>query len=130
MSELTLLYAEDDLESRENYAFVLEEYFSKVYLAEDGREALDLYHDKKPDILLLDISMPFIDGLDVAKAVREVNREIRIVILSAHSEQSKLMRALSLRLEEYLLKPIDDEKLQRVMLKVIKEIQNRAGASV
>ena len=130
MSELTLLYAEDDLQSRENYAFVLEEYFSKVYLAEDGREALELYHDKKPDILLLDISMPFIDGLDVAKAVREENREIPIIILTAHSEQSKLMRALSLRLEEYLLKPIDDEKLQKVILKAINKIQNRAGASV
>jgi len=85
MSNLTLLYAEDDLQSRKNYAFVLEEYFSEVYLAEDGREALDIYHEKKPDVLLLDISMPFIDGLDVAKAVRTTNKDIPIIMLTAHA---------------------------------------------
>jgi DNA-binding response OmpR family regulator len=125
MHKLTLLYAEDDPQSRKNYAFVLEEYFSKVYIAEDGREALDIYHDKKPDVLLLDISMPFMDGLEVAKAVREENKEIPIIMLTAHSEQTKLMRAVNLKLEEYLLKPINDGNLRKVILKVINEIQNR-----
>ena len=124
MSNLTLLYAEDDPQSRKNYAFVLEEYFSEVYLAEDGREALDLYHEKKPDVLLLDISMPFIDGLEVAKTVREKNKEIPIIMLTAHSEQDILLRAVNLKLEEYLLKPINERDLRRVILKVIKEIQN------
>jgi DNA-binding response OmpR family regulator len=125
MHKLTLLYAEDDPQSRKNYAFVLEEYFSKVYIAEDGREALDIYHDKKPDVLLLDISMPFMDGLEVAKAVREENKEIPIIMLTAHSEQTKLMRAVNLKLEEYLLKPINEGNLRKVILKVINEIQNR-----
>ena len=125
MSNLTLLYAEDDLQSRKNYAFVLEEYFSEVYLAEDGREALDLYHEKKPDVLLLDISMPFVNGLDVAKAVRATNKDIPIIMLTAHAEQEKLLTAIPLGLSKYLLKPIDDRSLIQTVVKTIQEIQNR-----
>ncbi len=125
MSNLTLLYAEDDPQSRKNYAFVLEEYFSKVYLAADGREALDLYHEKKPDVLLLDISMPYIDGLEVARAVRKENKEIPIIILTAHSEQEILFRAIDLKLEKYLLKPIDSKNLIEIVLKVIREIKDK-----
>ena len=130
MSSLTLLYAEDDLQSRKNYAFVLEEYFSKVYLAEDGREALDLYHEKKPDVLLLDISMPFINGLDVAKAVRTTNKDIPIIMLTAHAEQEKLLTAIPLGISEYLLKPINDKSLIETVLKVIREIQGRNIISI
>ncbi len=125
MSNLTLLYAEDDPQSRKNYAFVLEEYFSTVYLAEDGREALDLYHEKKPDVLLLDISMPFINGLDVAKFVRATNNDIPIIMLTAHGEQEKLLTAIPLGISKYLLKPINNESLTQTVLKVINELQNR-----
>ncbi|RLA72958.1 MAG: hypothetical protein DRG78_23170 [Epsilonproteobacteria bacterium] len=129
MFNLTLLYAEDDLQSRKNYAFVLKEYFSEVYLAEDGREALDLYHEKKPDILLLDISMPFIDGLDVAKFIRSTNKDIPIIMLTAHAEQEKLLAAIPLGLSEYFLKPIDDRKLintiQKTIQKTIENIKSR-----
>ncbi len=125
MSNLTLLYAEDDPQSRKNYAFVLEEYFSEVYLAEDGREALDLYHEKKPDVLLLDISMPFINGLDVAKFVRTTNKEIPIIMLTAHAEQEKLLTAIPLGLSKYLLKPIDNKSLTDTVMKIIREIKDR-----
>ena len=125
MSNLTLLYAEDDPQSRKNYAFVLEEYFSTVYLAEDGREALDLYHEKKPDVLLLDISMPFINGLDVAKFVRTTNKDIPIIMLTAHAEQEKLLTAIPLGLSTYLLKPIDNKSLTQTMMNIINEIQDR-----
>jgi len=125
MSNLTLLYAEDDPQSRKNYAFVLEEYFAEVYLAEDGREALDLYHEKKPDVLLLDISMPFINGLDVAKFVRTTNKDIPIIMLTAHADQKKLLTAIPLGLSQYLLKPINDRSLIEAVAKTIQEIQNR-----
>ncbi len=130
MSNLTLLYAEDDPQSRKNYAFVLEEYFSEVYLAEDGREALDLYHEKKPDVLLLDISMPFINGLDVAKFVRATNKDIPIIMLTAHADQEKLLTAIPLGLSTYLLKPINDKSLIETVLKVISEIQSRNIVSI
>ncbi len=123
MPKLTLLYAEDHQESRENYAFVLKDYFYEVYTAKDGREALDMYHEKKPDVLLLDVSMPKMDGLDVAAAVREEDDETPIIMLTAHSEVDKLLRAVPLKLEKYLLKPINTKLLQNTMLELIKKIQ-------
>ncbi len=126
MSKYTLLYAEDNQESRENYAFVLKKYFSKVYTAKDGREALDLYHEHKPDMLLLDISMPNIDGLEVAKCVREEDKDIPIIMLTAHAEVDKLLRAVPLKLEEYLLKPINTKLLQKTILDNLKKLEHEA----
>jgi len=125
MFKITLLYAEDHQESRENYAFVLKDYFHEVYTAKDGREALDLYYEKKPDILLLDVTMPKMDGLEVAAAVREEDGETPIIMLTAHSEVDKLLRAVPLKLEKYLLKPISTTLLQSTMLELIEKIQDK-----
>ena len=125
MHKLTLLYAEDNQESRENYAFVLKDYFYEVYTAKDGREALEMYHDKKPDVLLLDVSMPEIDGLEVAQIIRKENEKIPIIMLTAHSEVDKLLRAVSLKLEEYLLKPINNKLLKNTMLNIIHKLQSK-----
>ncbi len=125
MYNLTVLYAEDDPQSRKNYAFVLEEYFAKVYIAEDGKEALEIYYESQPDILLLDISMPLIDGLSVAKEVRKKNKDIPIIMLTAHSDRELLLRAINLKLEEYLVKPINESKLKEIILKVIVDIERK-----
>ena len=115
MYKPTVLYAEDDPQSRQNYAFVLEEYFSNVYIAKDGKEALDIYYNKKPDILLLDISMPYINGLEVATKVRKENKNIPIIMLTAHADKENLLAAIPLKLTDYLLKPIDDKNLKKIM---------------
>ena len=62
MYKPTILYAEDDQEARENLAIILQQYFDIVYTASNGKEALDFYHEKHPDILLLDISMPSLNS--------------------------------------------------------------------
>ncbi len=125
MHKLTLLYAEDDQETRENYAFVLKQYFHEVYTAKDGKEALTVYREKKPDVLLLDISMPLIDGLDVAKEVRRNNKVIPIIMLTAHSEHDRLMKAVNLQLEAYLIKPIDNLILKNTMLNLTVRMTNK-----
>ena len=125
MSRLTLLYAEDNQESRENYTFVLKNYFHEVYTAKDGKEALELYYEKKPDVVLLDVTMPLMDGLEVAEAIRKEDNETPIVMLTAHSESDRLLRAVPLHLEQYLLKPIKTKLLQDTMLKLIQKLQDK-----
>ena len=123
MLKMTLLYAEDDRETRENYIFVLKKYFYEVYAAKDGEEALQIYREKQPDILLLDISMPKRDGLEVAQIVRERDKTTPIVMLTAHSEQERLMKAIPLGLSAYLLKPVDDMQLLKEVNRLIAEIE-------
>ena len=122
MSKPILLYAEDDLESRENYALFLQECFSQILLASNGEEALALYKSHAPDILLLDISMPLLNGLDVVEHVRKENAQIPIVMLTAHSDREKLLKAVSLKLDAYLLKPVDDRELLKTMQTLIRQV--------
>lgn len=64
----SILYAEDDINVRKNYVVFLESYFDRIYEAGgDGKEALKMYKDKKPDILLVDITMPEMNGLELTK---------------------------------------------------------------
>ncbi|WP_457608644.1 response regulator transcription factor [Nitratifractor sp.] len=111
MFDLTLLYAEDDPETRENYLFVLCRHFARVLGAADGAEALRLYESEAPDILLLDIAMPGIDGLELTRRIRQRDPQVPIVILTAHSEKERLIEAIPLGLSHYLLKPVDSAEL-------------------
>ncbi|BAF73393.1 response regulator transcription factor [Sulfurovum sp. NBC37-1] len=125
MPKLTILYAEDDQVTRENYALVLEQYFRKVYTTKDGKEALVLYYKEKPDVLLLDINMPYIDGLEMVKTIREEDSETPVMILTAHSDKEKLLKAIPLGLTKYLVKPIKDDIFRKTMHELIARIKTK-----
>ena len=124
MSKLTLLYAEDDAFIRDTFAYVLSDMFDKVYLAENGKEAYELYRQKKPDIILLDNFMPAINGLDVARLIRKENETVPIVILTAHSEREQLLKAVDLKLETYLIKPVDPQVLIETLEKIKEKLKS------
>jgi YesN/AraC family two-component response regulator len=84
MNNLTILYAEDEIETRKNYGNYLKRNFKEVYIAQNGEEALDYYEKFEPNIMLLDINMPFINGLALTKKIRENDKKTRIIILTAH----------------------------------------------
>jgi len=110
-SELTLLYVEDDEELREQFMRILKPKFKEIYEASDGLQALELYEQYSPDMMLVDINLPKIDGLEVIEKVRKHDKTTPIVILSAYSDQEKLLRAMTLGLSKYLIKPVPHKKL-------------------
>lgn len=114
-SELTLLYVEDDNELREQFVRILKPKFKEIYEASDGLQALELYEQYIPDMMLVDINLPKIDGLEVIARVRKFDKTIPIVILSAYSDQKKLLSAVKLGLSEYLIKPVPHKKLLHVL---------------
>jgi len=122
MHNLTLLYAEDDTLIQENFLLLLNNYFSKIHIAHNGQEALDLYQEKKPDIIILDIYMPEIDGLSVAKHIRSKDEDTPIIMITGHSDRELLLDAVSLKLEAYLVKPIDFTILNNTLNKIIDKI--------
>ena len=111
LSELTLLYIEDDDELREQFLRILKPKFKEVYEASDGLQALEQYEQYSPDMMVVDINLPHIDGLVVIESVRKHDKTTPIVILSAYSDQTKLLRAIKLGLSEYLIKPVPHKKL-------------------
>lgn len=123
MHKASILYAEDDTVTRENYALVLQRYFETVHQACNGKEALEIYYSKKPDALMLDINMPHIDGLEVVETIRREDKAIPILILTAHSDREKLFKAIPLGLTAYLLKPLKDADFKEALGKVFGQLQ-------
>lgn len=118
----SVLYAEDDVNVRKNYVLYLENYFSNIYEADDGKEALAIYKDKKPDLLLLDITMPEINGLELAKTIRKTDEDTPIIILSAHSNREFLFEAVKLNLVDYLIKPINRNEFKNVIEATLEKV--------
>ncbi|QKF83532.1 response regulator transcription factor [Halarcobacter ebronensis] len=132
MNSLTLLYAEDEVETRENYERYLKRYFKEVYVASNGLDALQIYKKHKPNILLLDINMPGLNGLELTKQIREQDKTTRIIILTAHLEQDKLLFAAELNLTKYLPKPISRLHLKEALNEATKQFKelNKSGSKV
>ncbi len=123
INDISLLVAEDEKELLEYISEYLHLFFVKVYSAQNGEEAYKIYKDKKPDIIITDINMPSLDGLSLISKIREEDKETRIVIMSAHSEEEKLLKAVELHLETYLIKPINVEKLKDILFKSVFELR-------
>ncbi len=119
----SILYAEDNKNVRENYVVYLENYFDFIYEANDGVEAFDIYRDKKPNVLLIDINMPNMNGLEFVKKVRENDEKIPIIILSAYSDKEFLFEAIKLNLIEYLVKPVDRNEFKSVLENSINKVK-------
>ena len=111
LSELHLLYVEDDVEIAEEILFFLEKKVHHVDMAYNGEEGLQKYQAKKPDIVITDIQMPKLSGLDMIEAIRAEDGCIPIIITSAFNETDKLLRAIELKVDAYLTKPIDMHEL-------------------
>lgn len=123
MNNLTLLYVEDDSALRESFGEILARYFNCVLIAEDGKQALKLYENNKIDVAILDISLPYVSGLEIASRIREDGSTIPIIMFSAHTEQDKLLTAANLQIYAYLVKPVTYENFNKTILGVIASIK-------
>ena len=90
--------------------------------AADGEIALSMIQDIKPDILITDIKMPFMDGLELARMVKKIQPWIRIIILSGHDEFEYAKKAISIGIDDYLLKPFTAEDVLASMRKATMQI--------
>jgi len=111
----SILYVEDEPSIRANIVEYLESYFGIVYVAVDGAEALECYLGHRPDVAMLDINLPYLDGLSVAKEIREQDQKIRIVMLTAFTDTDKLLAATELKLTKYLIKPVAPKAFKATM---------------
>src|SRR5258706_7022829 len=90
--------------------------------ASDGELALPLIQSARPDVLITDIKMPFMDGLQFIRVIRKTMPDIKIIILSKHGEFNYVQEAIRLGITEYLLKPITPEKLTAVLHRVAAQL--------
>lgn len=119
----TILFVEDEKSIRQNYVSYLKMFFDAVYEAEDGQEGYKLYKEKKPDIMIVDINMPKLNGIDMMKKIRQNDHNTKAIMLTAHTDEEFLLEAASFKLVKYLKKPIARKELHETLLLSIKELQ-------
>lgn len=111
IKEISILYVEDDDTTRENLFNFLSRRFRIVYTARDGKEGLDLFKDKNPDIVITDIRMPVMDGLRMAEEIKKINNDTPVIVTTAFGDAPYLIKAIEIEIDGYILKPIRYEKL-------------------
>ncbi len=119
--EMRVLYVEDDRGTRESMMETLEEFFERITEATDGKSGIRLFEIQPFDLIITDIRMPEMDGLQMIKKIRELDHDIPILIVSAYNEPKFFKESIKLDVEGYLSKPVDRMQFAEVMQKIIKK---------
>lgn len=125
MAKYNLLYVEDDIETIDSILYFIEKKFNHIYIANEGKKALEYMEEHPIDLLLLDINIPNINGLQLAEKIRQKNSDIPILFLTAHSEKAKLLKAIKLQVHGYILKPLDINELTSSLNDIINYLDSQ-----
>lgn len=116
LKTLTVLYVEDDIDVRDQLAQYLRRRVGTLLIAENGALGLEAYHRDKPDMIITDILMPTMDGLDMASEIRKIDFGIPIIITTAFEQPSILMRSIEVGIDKYVTKPVNTGLLLHTIL--------------
>ena len=108
---LSILCVEDDDFIRQNQCEYLRRIFKNVYEASNGIEGYNLYEQFYPDIVLTDIKMPLMDGLEMVSKIRQNDKRTQMIVFTAFTKTEYLLRAVELQLVKYLSKPVEEKTL-------------------
>jgi len=113
-----VLYVEDDAEVLSNISQMLSNFFDTIYTASDGLEALSIYRENEIDILIVDIEMPRLSGIDLIKQIRRDDSETLAIIISAYTKTDYLLESVELGLVKYIVKPLTSKKINELLQKI------------
>ncbi|AXX94004.1 MULTISPECIES: response regulator transcription factor [Arcobacter] len=122
LKNLNILYIEDEASIKENVKKTLELFCDNVYDEECIENAKKTLEKNRIDIIISDINLPDISGIDFIKQLRMIDKTIPVIILSAYTDKNYLLEATKLKLVDYLTKPIDFKSLNSALNKCVDEI--------
>ena len=130
LKNIKLLYVEDEDDLRKYAMSYFNKIFDFTYEASNVNDAFKIFQDEKPQIVVTDIKMEDLSGIDLLKKIREIDQECQLVVLSAFLDTKYLLDAIELNLVKYLTKPIDDEELFSVLEQCAKRITENSKERV
>ena len=113
--DISVLYVEDELPTRDKIARILKREVRCLFLAENGKEGLALFELHHPDIVITDIKMPVMDGLEMAERIKAIDNNIHVILTTAYDEADSFMKSIKVGVDRYLLKPVDVSTLIRTL---------------
>jgi len=125
MSNLVILYVEDDLYTQELIKTIFEDEVKEFYQAYNGQEGLEIYNDKKPDIVLTDIKMPIMDGLEMSRKIKSSNKCQPIIITSSFDDRDTLFEAVNLGIDCFTPKPLDIDMIREKLNFIASSLESR-----
>jgi YesN/AraC family two-component response regulator len=113
LKNITILYAEDEDDLRDVTVSILKTFTKNQLVAKNGKEAYDIFlkHEDEIDLIITDINMPILNGLDFIKQIKEINVDIPVIVTTAFSNKEYLLEAIDIGVDKYVLKPIDITKI-------------------
>ena len=134
MDSTRVLLVEDEVDAREILSFYLNTIFEDVVVAVDGQEALEIFEENLKnsryfDLVLTDIKMPRLDGMDMIEKMLELSKNQKFIIVSAYKDEEKLLKSINFRVLGYFIKPINVDNMMEILKKakaeVLKEKQEK-----
>ena len=122
LKNLNILYVEDEESIIEKYSYFLEESCKELFIARDGEEAYQIYKDNKIHLIIMDLLIPKLSGIQLAKKIREEDDVVAMIALTAHSDREILLDIVELNFSSYLIKPILRSDLMRALEKISEKV--------
>lgn len=119
LKEVCVLYVEDDLAVRDQLAQFVRRRVGTLHVAANGQEGLEAFLQHKPDIVVTDISMPVMGGLEMARLIKAANFDTPVIITTAYNEVGFLNEAIEIGVDKYVVKPVDPKSLMAALQAVV-----------
>ncbi|KJU84107.1 multi-sensor signal transduction histidine kinase [Candidatus Magnetobacterium bavaricum] len=126
---MRVLYAEDSLTSREMVAEVLKGFFGVLDIAEDGAVALDMYRSGYYDIVMSDIMMPELNGIELIRKIKETNPDQPVIIMTSYDDNESMYELINLGIDKFVVKPLNVKSLLLSLLQITTRINQRKESS-
>lgn len=128
--DVSVLYAEDNAGLRVKVAAVLKKIFTHVEVAQDGRQGLEFFRRMRPKIVMADLTMPGLGGLELTRRIRKIDASVKVVVVSAHDDKPYLFEAIESGVFHFLKKPFSLEQLTEVLLRAVTALNEEENRDI
>lgn len=122
LNHLKVLYVEDEEIIREQLSRFIKRRVGKLFVAKNGEEGIEKFIEYSPDIIITDLKMPKMNGLEMAAKIREIDSICPIIVTTAISDVETLVSTINVGIDKYIIKPINTQELEKALLRVANKI--------
>jgi len=121
------LYIEDEVDVLKNISELLGAFFKTFHTAADGEEGYRIFQQEHIDVLLVDIELPKMNGIELIKKIRKIDKQLPIVVISAYTKTDYLLESIELHLDKYIVKPLTSRKIHALLERLNEDFAQEAS---